>query len=389
MKRVIWLIIDSVGIGELPDAKEYGDEGSNTLESIYKAYRGFSLKNMEKFGLGNIQGVNIIPKEIKPIGSYGKSIEKSPGKDTTTGHWEMAGIILDKPFPLFPNGFPDEFIQRFEKAIGREVIGNYPISGTVIIERLGREHIETGKPIVYTSGDSVFQIAAHEDVIPLDELYNICKIAREMLIGELGVGRVIARPFIGNEGEYVRTPHRHDFSVKPIKKTILDQIKALGMEVMGIGKIKDIFAGEGLTQSLPMDNNMDGINKTIQSMNSIKEGLIFTNLVDFDMIYGHRNDVTGYAKALMEFDARLTEIMASMTQEDILIINADHGCDPTTSSTDHSREYIPILVYGKNLSPTDLGIRNTFADIGETIIEYLIGESYDVGTSFLKELLKK
>ncbi|MFZ7134008.1 MAG: phosphopentomutase [Eubacteriales bacterium] len=387
MKRIIWIVIDSVGIGELPDAKEYGDVGSNTLEHIYTYCQDFSLKNMEKLGLGNIQGVTVIPKSNSPMGAYGKSIERSPGKDTTTGHWEMAGIILDNPFPTFPNGFPDDFIQKFQKEIGRGVLGNYPASGTEIIQELGDEHVRTGKPIVYTSADSVFQIAAHEEIIPVEELYSLCRIARELLVDELGVGRVIARPFIGYNGEYKRTPHRHDFSLKPFGKTVLDCVKDAGYHVLGVGKIKDIFAGCGLTDSVSIENNRDGVNKTLDFMKKNRDGLIFTNLVDFDMVYGHRNDVNGYAKALQAFDTRLPEIIHAMQSEDILIINSDHGCDPTTSSTDHSREYIPILIYGKNIHPVDLGIRGTFADIGATVCEYLDVEKIKTGTSFLSKIL--
>lgn len=386
-KRVIWIVIDSVGIGELPDAHLYGDEGSNTLENIYKSVGGFELKNMESLGLGCINGVSSIPCTNHPLGSYGKANEKSPGKDTTTGHWEMAGIILDKAFPTFPNGFPEEFIERFEVAIGRKVLGNYPESGTVIINDLGDEHLKTGKPIVYTSADSVFQIAAHEEVIPLEELYEICKTARQMLTGDLNVGRVIARPFIGKSGNYIRTPNRHDFSVLPTQKTVLDYIKEAGLSVMGVGKIKDIFAGQGITDTLPMKSNDEGITNTIEFMNTNREGLIFTNLVDFDMLYGHRNDIEGYAGALMDFDARLPEIINLMTHEDILIINSDHGCDPTTKSTDHSREYIPILVYGKSLQRVNLGIRDTFADIGATICDILGVEKIAAGQSFSKEIL--
>ena len=387
-KRVIWIVLDSVGIGELPDAHLYGDEGSNTLENIYCAVEDFHLKNLESLGLGLIEGVKVIPKVPKHLGAYGKAMEKSPGKDTTTGHWEMAGIILDKPFPTFPDGFPSIFIRQFEHAIGKQVLGNYAASGTVIIQELGDEHVETGSPIVYTSADSVLQIAAHEDVIPLDDLYQMCKTARELLVGDLSVGRVIARPFTGTKGNYSRTPHRHDFSLLPLGDTILDSIKNAGYHVMGVGKINDIFAGQGVTDVLTVANNNVGVDKTLEFMSSDKKGLIFTNLVDFDMHYGHRNDVKGYARALLEFDNRLPEIFGAMTEEDILIINADHGCDPTTKSTDHSREYIPILIYGKNVKNVDLGIRDTFADIGATICDILEVEQIGNGKSFCNEILK-
>lgn len=388
MKRVIWIVIDSVGIGELPDAKLYNDEGSNTLENIYKSIDNFSLPHLESLGLGLIDGVKEIPKVGKPRGAYGKSIEKSPGKDTTTGHWEMAGIILDNPFPTFTEkGFPQEFIDSFQKEIGREVIGNYAASGTEIIQKLGDEHVRTGKPIVYTSADSVFQIAAHEEVIPLEELYRICEIARKRLVGDLSVGRVIARPFVGNNGNYTRTSNRHDYSLKPTEETVLNKVKDGSLAVMGIGKIHDIFAGEGLTDVLKMKNNDEGMDRILEFMESGKSGLIFVNLVDFDMIYGHRNDVEGYANALKAFDDKLPQIINAMEREDVLIINADHGCDPTTPSTDHSREYIPILVYGDQVKSVNLGIRETFADIGATVCELLGVEKIRNGTSFAKEMV--
>lgn len=388
MNRVIWIVIDSVGIGELPDAHLYNDEGSNTLENIYKSIESFSLPHLESLGLGLIDGVKVIPKVDHPKGAYGKSMEKSPGKDTTTGHWEMAGIILDNPFPTFTEkGFPQEFIDQFQKEIGREVIGNYAASGTEIIQELGDEHVKTGKPIVYTSADSVFQIAAHEEVIPLEELYRICEIARKRLVGDLSVGRVIARPFVGSSDNYTRTSNRHDFSLKPIEETVLNKVKDGSLAVMGIGKINDIFAGEGLTDVLKMKDNNEGMDRILEFMKSGKSGLIFVNLVDFDTIYGHRNDVEGYANALKDFDDKLPQIMKAMTSEDVLIINADHGCDPTTSSTDHSREYIPILVYGDQIKSVNLGIRETFADIGATVCELLGVEKIRNGTSFAKEMV--
>ena len=382
INRVIWIVIDSVGIGELPDAHLYGDEGSNTLGNIYKSIEGFSLPQLESMGLGNIQGEHMIPTYKDPISAYGKANEKSPGKDTTTGHWEMAGIILDHPFPTFSKGFPKKIMGKFEEYIGRKTLGNYAASGTKIIEDLGKKHLETGYPIVYTSADSVFQIAAHEEIIPIETLYRYCKIARKILTGENAVGRVIARPFIGELGSFKRTKNRRDFSLEPVGITILDKAKDAGLYVMGVGKIKDIFAGRGLTHSIHIDNNMDGINKTIMYMKMNKPGIIFTNLVDFDSLYGHRNNVRGYAKALLDFDHRLKELRYSMRQDDMLIITAEHGCDPTMSGTDHSREYIPILIYGEKVIPQDIGVRSTFADIGSTIAELLQIEALENGESF-------
>ncbi|HCX64442.1 MAG TPA: phosphopentomutase [Eubacteriaceae bacterium] len=389
IKRVVWLIIDSVGIGELPDAHAYGDEGSNTLENIYKSVEGFSLPLMEQMGLGHIEGVDSIPKVEKPSAAYGKANEVSPGKDTTTGHWEMAGIQLKKPFPLFPDGFPLEFIRSFEEEIGRKVLGNYAASGTEIINVLGEEHVKTGQPIVYTSGDSVFQIAAHEEIIPPDELYAICKTARKMLTDDLAVGRVIARPFIGEKnGEYTRTANRHDYSLEPPQDTVLNKVEAAGMKVYGVGKIQDIFTGKGVSENRSMTDNDDGMQQTLAWMNEVEEGLIFTNLVDFDMKYGHRNDVKGYSDALKAFDQQLQQIIDKMQAEDVLIINSDHGCDPTTESTDHSREYIPILVYGNSIKPVNLGTRESFSDIGRTICDLLQTDPIENGQSFYKEMIK-
>lgn len=388
MNRIIWIVIDSVGIGELPDAHLYGDQGSNTLGNIYKNISNFSLPQLEKMGLGNIKGENSIPSVKKPIAAYGKSSERSLGKDTTTGHWEMTGIILDQPFPTFPNGFPKEIIEQFEDEIGRKILGNYAASGTVIIEKLGYEHIKTGYPIIYTSADSVFQIAAHERIISIEQLYQYCKIARRILTDKYRVGRVIARPFVGELGNLKRTKNRRDFSLEPIDISLLDIAKKSGLNVMGVGKIEDIFAGRGLTDAVHTANNMEGIDKTIEYMKINKPGIIYTNLVDFDSQYGHRNDIKGYAQALLDVDNRLMEIIDLMKANDVLIINADHGCDPTTESTDHSREYIPILVYGKEIKPVDIGIRKTFADIGCTIAELLNLEKPNSGESFAKILLK-
>ncbi|SHE41279.1 phosphopentomutase [Caloramator proteoclasticus] len=389
VNRVTLIVLDSVGIGELPDAHEYNDQGSNTLGNIAKEIKNFELPNLQRLGLGYIEGVNEYKKVDNVIGSYGRSLEMSKGKDTTTGHWEISGLILEKAFPTYPNGFPKELIEEFESKIGRKVIGNKPASGTAIIEELGDEHVRTGYPIVYTSADSVFQIAAHEEIIPLEELYKMCQIARDMLKDEHGVGRVIARPFVGTSGSYKRTPNRRDFSMKPFKKTLLNYIAENGMDVCAVGKIEDIFGGYGITKAVHTKNNMDGVDKTIEYLKENTRGLIFTNLVDFDMVYGHRNDVEGYARALKEFDDRIPEIINNLRDDDILIITADHGCDPTTPSTDHSREYIPIFVYGKNIKPgVNIGTRKSFADIGKTIAELLNIETDIAGESFAKEILK-
>ncbi|NSW92940.1 MAG: phosphopentomutase, partial [Firmicutes bacterium] len=308
MKRAIIIVLDGVGIGELPDATEYGDEGSNTLGNIAEVIKDFRLPNLEKLGLGNIEGIKGFPKNSFPEGCFGRMAEKSPGKDTTTGHWEIAGIIMDKPFPLYPKGFPKSIIKKFEDAINRKVLGNIPASGTEIINKLGREHLNTGYPIVYTSADSVFQVAAHEEIIPVEELYNMCKIAREILQGRHAVGRVIARPFTGQEGKFTRTERRRDFSLKPIKKTLLDYIVEKGYEVKTVGKIDDIFVNQGITESVHTQGNIDGIDKMLNFISQNFSGLIFTNLIDYDMLYGHRNDIKGFAGALIEFDRRLPEV---------------------------------------------------------------------------------
>ena len=387
MKRTIIVVMDSVGMGELPDADRYGDRGSNTLGNIAAAIDGFRLPNLEKLGLGCIEGMKGFERAESPLGSYCRMAEKSAGKDTTTGHWEMAGIILEKPFPVFPDGFPQDVIRRFETAIGTKTLGNFAASGTEIIKQLGRQHVMTEYPIVYTSADSVFQIAAHEDVIPIDRLYEMCRIARGILQGEYAVGRVIARPFIGNEGSFTRTDRRHDFSLKPIKGTVLDGISQKGMKVKAVGKIEDIFTGCGITDSVHIHGNMNGVDKTLDYIKEDFEGLVFTNLVDFDMLYGHRNNVEGYAKALVEFDKRVPELMQAMKDDDMLLITADHGCDPTTPSTDHSREYVPLLIYGKKVKQgVDLGTRASFADIAQTVSEMLsIGLNYS-GTSFYRDV---
>lgn len=381
--RGIIIVLDGVGIGELPDAYKYGDEGSNTLMNIKRAVPQLQLKNMCSLGLGNIQGENLYERTAEPLGIYGKLAEKSAGKDTTTGHWEISGIWIEKPFPTYPNGFPEEVIAAFEKAVGRKVIGNCVASGTEIIKELGQKHIETGCPIVYTSADSVFQIACHTDVIALEQLYEMCEKARNILVGEHGVGRVIARPFTTENGEFKRTSDRHDYSLEPIDKTLLDYVKEAGMEVMSVGKIKDIFADRGITGAVKTKNNKEGIDATISLLKQNFSGIIFTNLVDYDMLYGHRNNVQGFADALQEFDDRLPEIMEAMTEDDFLVITADHGCDPTTASTDHSREYIFMLGYGKNIVSKDIGIRSTYSDIGKTMAKYLNIENDLKGQSFL------
>jgi phosphopentomutase len=387
INRVILVVMDSVGVGELPDADIYGDQGSNTIGNIIKKMPNLNLENLTSIGLGNIDGLQI-PKIENPIGAYGKALELSPGKDTTTGHWEMAGIKLEKAFPTYPNAFPKSIIEQFEKAIGTKTMANEVASGTEIIARLGDEHVKTGFPIVYTSADSVFQIAAHEDVIPLDKLYDMCRTARKMLVGEHAVGRVIARPFVGTSGNYKRSLNRSDFSLLPISKTMLDVIKESNLSVMAVGKIEDIFAGVGITDAVHTKGNMDGVEKTLEYMRTDKKGLIFTNLVDFDMSFGHRNDFEGYGNALKEFDSRLPEIMSNMKDTDVLIITADHGCDPTTASTDHSREYIPVLVYGKQIKPgINIGIRKGFGDIAATVLDLLDLPMVTGGKSFKDEIL--
>ncbi len=389
INRAVLIVLDSVGVGELPDAADYGDSGSNTVKNIYNSIENFSLPNLEKLGLLNIDGFEDLKKSDEFSGTVAKCNEKSKGKDTTTGHWEISGLILDNPFPTYPNGFPEDFINEFEKKSGRKTIGNYPASGTEIIKELGKEHVETGKLIVYTSADSVFQIAAHEEVVPLNELYDICRIAREMLQGEHGVGRVIARPFTGSEGNYSRTENRKDFSLVPPKDTLLDYVKGNNMEVYAIGKIEDIFVNKGITRSNHTHNNEEGIEATIEAVKEDFKGLIFTNLVDFDMVYGHRNNVQGYADALKYFDDKLPEIIDNLKDDDVLIITADHGCDPTTESTDHSREYIPLIFYGNSIkNNNNLGILDTYASIGKTILEMLKIENNIQGESVLGNIMK-
>ncbi len=388
-RRIVWIVLDSVGIGEMPDAAAYGDTGSDTLGNIAKYMSmngGMRLPNLCRLGLANIKPLFGLQPDPAPIGSYGKCALASPGKDTTTGHWEMAGIHLAKPFPLFPQGFPPEIMEPFECKIGRGTLGNKASSGTEIIKELGEEHMRTGSPIVYTSADSVFQVAAHEDVIPLFELYKICEIARDLLRGPYEVGRVIARPFSGTPGNFSRTTNRHDYAVPPPKGMLLDQLAARNVEVFSIGKIFDVFLGRGIREYEKTKSNADGMAKTLAAMDAFEAGLIFVNLVDFDQQYGHRNDVKGYAAALEEVDAWLPQLEARLAPEDLAILTADHGCDPTTPSTDHSREYVPLLVYGKRVrAGVNLGCRATLSDIGQTVA-HNFGAGIAKGESFLDQI---
>lgn len=384
-KRAILIVLDSAGIGSLPDAADFGDDGANTICNIYRRRGSLRLPNLYALGLSRIEGAESLPPfpgEVR--GAYGRAMEKTHAKDTTCGHWEMAGVIMDEPFQTYPNGFPPRIIQAFEAKIGRGTLGNRVASGTAIIQELGDEHVRTGKPIVYTSADSVFQIAAHEKVIPPQALYEMCETARAMLVGPNLVGRVIARPFVGAEGHYTRTENRRDFAVPPIRDTILDGLAFRGYATIAVGKIEDIFCHRGITTSDHTKNNPDGIEATLRYIQEGKGDLIFTNLVDTDMLYGHRNDVEGYARALESFDGRLPQIMAALGPQDLLIITADHGCDPTWPGTDHTREYIPILAYRKGLrGAVSLGTRASFADIGCTAYEHITGEPWEVGESFL------
>ncbi len=386
--RVIIIVLDSVGIGELPDADRYGDVGSNTLGNTARAVGGLSLPHMQKLGLGNLTAVAGVPPCEHPLGAYGRMAEASAGKDTTTGHWELAGIYSPQPLPTYPQGFPKDLIARFEQRIGRKTLGNCPASGTVIIAELGEEHMRTGSPIVYTSADSVFQVAAHQEVIPIEELYRICRLARELLVGEHNVGRVIARPFVGQPGNFTRTERRRDFSALPPAPTLLDRLIAAGQEVLAVGKIEDIFAHQGISRSVHTGNNMAGLDQTLAFMAEETRGLIFTNLGDFDTLYGHRNDPHSYARALEDFDRRLPHIVAALRPDDLLILTADHGCDPVTSSTDHSREYVPLLVYGAAVKAgVNLGTRQTFADVAATVAELLGLAPLSFGASFAAEIM--
>ncbi|MFT4663309.1 MAG: phosphopentomutase [Polaribacter sp.] len=387
LKRIILIVLDSVGIGELPDAHLYDDLGSNTLGNIARHYPALSLPNLSEMGLGNIDPNNKLAKTENATSAYGKAIEQSAGKDTTTGHWEISGLILEKPFPTFPDGFPKSFMVQFEKSIGVETIGNIAASGTAIINDLGEEHLRTKKPIVYTSADSVFQVAMHEGIYPIEEQYRICKIARDMLAGDLEVGRVIARPFIGEAGNFKRTSRRKDFSTQP-PNNILTAIQESNKTVYSVGKIVDIFDGKGITDYVKTADNEEGISETIAAMKKVEEGLIFTNLVDFDMLYGHRRDIKGYAECLMDFDQRLPEICTQLKEDDLLIITADHGNDPSAPGTDHTREYIPILNYGPKIKGgQNIGIRESFADIAATIGEALALDYQGAGKSYLHKII--
>jgi phosphopentomutase len=384
-RRVILIVLDSVGIGEMPDAADYGDRGSDTLGHV-TASRPVHVPNLVALGLANIKPLAHLTPPARPTAAYGKAGLASPGKDTTTGHWEMAGLYLQEPFPTYPHGFPRELMERFEKAIGLETLGNQVASGTEIIKELGEEHLRTGRPIVYTSADSVFQIAAHEEVIPIDDLYRMCEIARGLLVGPHQVGRVIARPFVGQPGAFTRTERRRDYAIEPPRPMLLDLLRDAGVFTYGIGKIHDIYCGRGLAGFVKTKSNADGITKTLAALDQHRHGLLFTNLVDFDMLYGHRNNVEGYARALEEADRGLGEMMKKLGRDDLFMVTADHGCDPATPSTDHSREYVPLLAHspGRN-GGVSLGTRSSVADIGQTI-----AENFDVelsfGTSFLSEL---
>lgn len=388
ISRIIWIVLDSVGMGELPDAGRFGDKGCNTLGNIAKQ-KNPVLPNLCRLGLGNIDGMVNIPGTGQSLGAFGRLAEISDGKDTTTGHWEMVGIYSQNPFPTYPDGFPKEITDAFVKAANVEgILGNCAASGTEIIKRLGTEHVKTGFPIVYTSADSVFQIACHEEIYSVSRLYEMCAAAREVLQGEHAVARVIARPFTGRDGAYERTANRRDFSLKPPKDNLLERMKQSGLDVKAVGKIEDIFAGEGITETVHTKDNMDGVKKTLEYMKQGGKGLIFTNLVEFDMKWGHRNDADGYAKGLEEFDQALPEILNAMNEDDLLIITADHGCDPTTEGTDHTREYVPLLLYGSQVrANVNLGTGRTFADIGQTAAEIFGLKPLVIGESFLSKLV--
>ncbi|MGO4494611.1 phosphopentomutase [Paenibacillus sp. 2RAB27] len=388
-ERISLIVLDSVGIGELPDADQFGDLGAHTLGHIAERVSGFALPHLQQMGLGNIADIQGIPPVSSPEGYYGKMAEVSVGKDTMTGHWELMGLRISTPFKVFPDGFPEALISQFEQETGRKVIGNKPASGTEILDELGEEQMKTGAWIVYTSADSVFQLAAHEDIIPLDELYRACEIARRLTMqDEFAVGRVIARPYLGTPGSFKRTPNRHDYAVKPPEPTVMNQLKDAGWDVIAIGKINDIFDGEGVTKAISTKSNLDGIQQTIDVLGTSFKGLAFTNLVDFDSLYGHRRDPEGYGKALEEFDVYVPQLKAGLGPNDLLILTADHGNDPVHAGTDHTREYVPVLLYSPSFqSPVSLGIRGTFADLGATIADNFGVEPTKNGESFL-HLLK-
>jgi phosphopentomutase len=386
--RVILLVLDSVGVGELPDARAYGDTGSDTLGNISRRFP-LSVPNLRALGLSRVASINAVGADPEPAGAYGRMAEASPGKDSVTGHWELMGLVLDRPFPVFPDGFPAAVIAEFERRIGRGILANKAASGTVIIDELGAEHMRTGRPIVYTSADSVFQVAAHEEVVPLAELYRWCEIAFELVGVGLGVGRVIARPFIGGPGAFQRTANRRDFALTPFGSTLLDRIKEAGLPVIAIGKIEDLFAGRGMTSAVHTASDDHGMDEVLRAMRTTRRGLIFTNLVDFDTQYGHRNDPAGYAANLERFDRRLGELLPQLAAGDLLVVTADHGNDPTTPSTDHAREHVPVLLTGAGVrSGVNLGTRSSFSDLGQTLAELFNVAPLAHGTSFLKEILR-
>jgi len=389
IKRIFLIVLDSFGIGEMPDAKDFGDEGSNTLKSISLSPE-FSADNMIAMGLGSIDGVSLDKKAVEPVGAYARLSERSKGKDTTTGHWEIGGIVSDTPMPTYPEGFPAEVLDEFCRAIGKEkVLCNLPYSGTDVIRDYGDEHLKTGYPFVYTSADSVFQIAAHVDVVPLETLYEYCRKARQILTGKHGVGRVIARPFAGSAPDFKRTADRRDFSIEPPKKTMLDFISEAGLDTIAVGKIRDIFAGKGVSEAILTHSNTEGMEETLRLADRDFNGLCFVNLVDFDMYYGHRNDVDGYARATAEFDAWLPSFTEKMKDGDLLMITADHGCDPATESTDHSREYVPLLIYGNGVANADLGTISGFSHIAATVCD-LLGVDYSgEGESLAQKIIKE
>jgi phosphopentomutase len=387
-KRIFIIVMDSVGIGEAPDSDKFGDKGADTLGHIAERMNGLTMPNMGKLGLSNIREIKGIEKATKPLAFYTKMMEASNGKDTMTGHWEIMGLNIQTPFRVFPEGFPDELLSELEKRTGRKIIGNKPASGTEILDELGEEHMKTSALIVYTSADSVLQIAAHEEIIPIEEQYKICKIARELTLDEkYMVGRVIARPFLGEPGNFKRTSNRHDYALKPFDRTVMSEIKDAGLDVIAIGKISDIYDGEGVTQSLRTVSNMDGMDKLVETLDMDFTGISFLNLVDFDALYGHRRDPEGYGNALEEYDARLPEVFAKLKDDDLLMITADHGNDPIAPGTDHTREYVPLLVYSKSMSEgKELPIRETFADLGATVAENFNVKLPNYGKSFLNEL---
>ncbi len=388
VKRIFLVVLDSLGVGALPDAADFKDEGANTIFSISKS-KDFNIPMLKKLGIGCIEGIDFLGKEPAPLAAHARLKEMSAGKDTTTGHWEISGIITEHPMPTFPGGFPPELISSYEKKIGLGTLCGLPYSGTDVIRDYGEEHISTGKPIIYTSADSVFQIAAHEAIIPPERLYEYCRAARELLVGKWGVGRVIARPFTGKPGDFVRTDRRRDFSLLPPKENMLTSISNAGMSVIGIGKISDIFAGVGISESRPTHGNTEGMDILEEVISRDFSGLCFLNLVDFDMKYGHRQDADGYAAALSEFDTRLRPVLNRLREDDCLIITADHGCDPSDSSTDHTREYIPALIYGSKIQPMQIGTRDSFADIGKTICALLgVEAAFDAGRDFSQLILK-